>query len=180
MSIYEQGLGQRPANYTPLSPLSLFRRTAAVYPDRLAIRYGYQQRTWGEMALRVAAFAERLVSLGIGRDDTVAVLSPNTPAALELAFSVPGAGAVLNMINTRLDAPAVAFILDHREARVFIVDAELSPVAKAALALATVRPLVIDIEDPAAAGAPRLGDHTYEGLIAAGDSSFELRLPDNE
>ena len=85
MSIYETGLKPRPANHTPLTPLSLFRRTAAVYPDRVATRYGGQKRTWGEMARRVAAFAERLKSLGIGRDDTVAVFAPNTPAALEMA-----------------------------------------------------------------------------------------------
>ena len=180
MSIYETGLGQRPANYTPLTPLSLFRRTAAVYPDRIATRYGSQQRTWGEMARRVAAFAERLKSLGIGRDDTVAVFAPNTPAALEMAFSVPAAGAVLNMINTRLDAPAVAFILDHSEAKVFIVDAELSPTAKAALALASVQPLVIDIADEAAPDAAPIGTYAYEALVAAGDPTFEFMMPDDE
>lgn len=180
MSIYEEGLGRRPANYVPLSPLSLLQRTAVVYPERIATVYGATEKTWAETARRVGAFAERLWSLGIKRDDTVAVLSPNTPAALEMAFSVPAAGGVLNMINTRLDAPAIAFILDHSEAKVFIVDAELAPVAKAALAEAKVKPLVIDIEDSAAPAAPRLGTLTYESLVAEGDRSFAGLLPDDE
>jgi len=180
MSIYEEGLDERPANYVPLSPLSLLRRTASVYPERIATVYGEAATTWGTTLKRVNAFADQLRSLGVRRDDTVAVLSPNTPAALEMAFSVPAAGAVLNMINTRLDAAAIAFILDHSETKVFIVDAELAPVARAALNLSQVKPLLIDIEDGVAPDAPGLGNLTYEGLIGAGDPAFSSLLPDNE
>ncbi|MCP5182613.1 MAG: AMP-binding protein [Pseudomonadales bacterium] len=179
MSIYEQDLGRCPANHVPLSPLSLLRRTAAVYPHKTATVYGEQQRTWGELAGRVAAFADQLTQLGIRRDDTVAVLAPNTPAALEMAFAVPAAGAVLNMINTRLDPAAIAFILDHGETAVFLVDAEFVDTAQAALASASVKPLVITIADPVAPAA-RIGDLDYDTLIARGNADAPLQLPDDE
>ena len=180
MSIYEQGLAPRAANFVPLSPISLLARTAAVYPDQVATEYAGVTRTWASTHARCRAFAAALRSLDIGKGDTVAVLSPNTPAALELAFSVPGTGAVLNMINTRLDPAAIAFILDHGEAKAFVVDAELAGSAAEALDLATRKPLIIDVADAAFAAAPRLGELEYEALIAASDASRPLALPDDE
>ncbi len=180
MNIYEDALDRCEANYTPLSPVSLIERTGRVYPQQTSVIYGEARFTWGETLRRCRALAERLTDLGVGKGDTVAVFAPNTPAAYEVAFAVPGCGAVLNMINTRLDASAVAFILDHGEAKVLMVDAELSSVAREALAQASVSPLVVDIEDAAAPHGERLGNHTYEALVASGDASKPLSLPDDE
>ena len=112
MSKYEDGLERRSANHVPLSPLSFIRRCAEVFPDRDAIRYAGRSRNWGTVYARCRALADALQRRGVKKNDTVAVLCPNTPAAVELSFAVPMAGAVLNMINTRLDPAAVGFILD--------------------------------------------------------------------
>lgn len=165
MSIYDQGLEPGRHNNVPLTPLSLLQRTGQVYPDQIAVRYGDRVSTWGETLERCLRFATALRTLGIQKNDTVAVLAPNTLAAVEVAFAVPGSGAVLNMINTRLDAQAIAFILDHGEAKVLLVDAGLREVAIAALKLAQSQPAVIDIDDPAGGDTAGLGSHTYEGLI---------------
>ena len=187
MSIYDTDLDQGPHNSVALSPLSLIARTAHVYPEAVAIRYGapehgapQQVSTWGETYQRCLALAGGLRKLGVGKNDTVAVLAPNTPAAVEVAFGVPGAGAVLNMINTRLDPEAVAFILDHGEARVLLVDAGLSELAAAALEIAQSKPLVIDIEDEIVGPARRVGDQTYEELIQSGDATEGFTQPVDE
>ena len=180
MTIYENGLSKNEANFTQLSPVSLLERTASVYPKHTSIIYGDRRYTWADTLTRCRAFASALAELGIGRNDTVAVLAPNSPCAYEVAFSVPGCGAVLNMINTRLDASGVAFILNHGEAKVLIVDAELAPIAREALAEADVEPIVIDVPDDAAPEAERIGSHAYEALIARGDATCPLSLPEDE
>ena len=179
MSIYNQGLEPGPHNDVPLTPLSLLNRAGRVYPDQISVRYGSHTCTWGETLDRCLRLASALRGLGIGKNDTVAVLAPNTQAGVEVAFAVPGSGAVLNMINTRLDAKTIAFILDHGEAKAFLVDAGLADVAAAALKLAESTPLVIDIADAAAADAAPIGSHNYEALIASHEPE-PFTMPDNE
>ena len=163
-----------------LTPLSLIRRTAHVYPDAIAVRYANFTRTWGETYERCLKLADGLRKAGVKKNDTVAVLAPNTPAGVEVAFAVPGAGAVLNMINTRLDPETVAFILEHGEATVFMVDAGLAEIARAALKLVKSKPLVIDIEDELVGPVPAVGSQTYENLLASGDASAQFLMPDDE
>ena len=180
MNKYDLDLGKRAANYTPLSPLSFVRRTAEVYPDRPAILYGPLMRTWRETYRRCVRLADALRSRGIGKGDTVAVLCPNTPPAVEVSFGVPMAGAVLNMINTRLDAAAIAFMLDHGEAKIFLVDRGLGELGKEAVALAEGSPLVVEVEDPAVGPTPAFGQLAYETLLEEGDPEAAWSLPDDE
>src|SRR5690606_20057621 len=127
-SIYEQGLPKTPANYAPISPLSFIERTASVYPDQLAVIHGSGssalRRTWAEVYTRCRQLASALSKDGIGKGDTVAVMMPNTPPMVEAHFGVPMTGAVLNTMNTRLDPEMIAYMLDHGEAKVIIVDTE--------------------------------------------------------
>ncbi|MEO2122232.1 MAG: AMP-binding protein, partial [bacterium] len=180
MSKYDQDMEPRGANHVALTPLSFLQRTASVYPDRAAIRYVGTEQTWAETFQRCCRLADALKQRGVGRDDTVAVLCPNTPAAVELSFAVPMAGAVLNMINTRLDAEMVGFILDHGEASVFMVDQGLAEVGERALRFATVDPLVIDIEDPTQAKGSSIGEVTYEALLEEGSIDAGWSFPPDE
>jgi fatty-acyl-CoA synthase len=124
--------------------------------------------------------ASALSQQGIGVGDTVAIICPNLPEHFEAHFGVPMTGAVLNSINTRLDAPAVAFILEHGEAKILITEREMSPIVKEALKLVAQPPLVIDIDDPSFVGGELLGSITYEDFIAKGDPEFAWQNPDNE
>ena len=177
---YETDLDRNGANYVALTPLSLIARTADVYPGRLAVVHGDRRITYAELYARCRRLASALVKRGIGPGDTVAVMAANIPAHLEAHFGVPMAGAVLNAINTRLDAAAVAFILDHGEAKVLLADREFSPVIKDALARAKVRPFVVDIDDPALTGGELIGAVEYEDFIAGGDSNFAWAGPADE
>ena len=177
---YETDLEQVPANYTPLSPLSMIARTAAVYPARLAVVHGARRYTWSETFTRCRRLASALMQRGIGRGDTVAIIATNIPAFYESLFGVPAAGAVLNPINIRLDAEAIAFILDHGAAKVVLTDTEFAPVVRQALALCAVTPLVIDIADTEALCHDRLGAMEYEDFIAGGDAACAWPLPANE
>jgi fatty-acyl-CoA synthase len=178
---YDTDLDRNPANYQPLTPLTLLERAASVFPDQLAIVHGPLRRTYGEFYARARMLASALSKRGIGRGDTVAVVLANTPPMLEAHYGVPMTGAVLNTINTRLDAPIVAFQLDHGEAKVLITDREFSKVVKDALALAKVKPLVIEYDDPEYSGpGERLGTVEYEEFIKQGDPSFAWRMPDDE
>jgi len=179
-SIYEVGLGMNAANHVPLTPISLIRRTAAVYPDRVAVIHGDIHRTWAETYARSRRLASALARHGIGRDDTVAMMAPNIPEHVEAHFGIPMAGAILNALNTRLDAAAIAFILGHGEAKVLLTDTEFAPVIEDALAMLGTRPLVIDIEDPEGPGGKRLGQMTYEEFIGTGDPDFAAVMPDDE
>ncbi len=164
-SIFDRDLAPGPANHVPLSPLSFLKRAAAVYPDKPAIIHGRRVITYARFRDRVRRFAGALLGAGVTRGNTVAVLAPNVPALLEAHYAVPLAGAVLNALNTRLDAAAIAFILDHSETRLLVVDRELIPVAKAALAQ-TTRPItVVEIADDLVPDAPTLGAVEYEDFI---------------
>src|SRR5690554_3970741 len=139
---YALGLDQNPANYATLSPLSFIARTAAVYPNRTAVVHAQVRRSWAETYARCRRLASALSQRGIGRGDTVAVMAPNLPEVFEAHFGVPMCGAVLNALNVRLDAEAIAFILQHGEAKVIIVDREFSEVIARAIKIARINPIL--------------------------------------
>ena len=179
--IYSQGLDICPANYAQLSPLRFLERTAEIHPEALAVVHDDTRRTWAETYARCRRIAGALSARGIGKGDTVAVLSANLPELFESHFSVPMTGAVLNAINTRLDAEAVAFILSHGEASVLLVDPEFSELADRAVKIARGRDiLVVDILDPGFQGGNRVGALTYDDLLAEGDPDFDWQMPASE
>nr|WP_315136675.1 acyl-CoA synthetase [uncultured Limnohabitans sp.] len=183
ISIFDQDLPPNPANHAPMSPLAFIERTAEVYPQRLAIVHGDVRQDWATTYRRCRQLASALVQAGIGKNDTVAVMLPNTPPMVEAHFGVPMAGAVLNALNTRLDPETIAFMLDHGEAKAVIVDPEFSGVMKKALALRqSAKPLwVVDVEDALYTGpSEKLGSIGYEALVASGDAAFAWSLPANE
>src|SRR5262245_19132487 len=178
---YETDLDRNPANFQPLTPLTLIERAAAVFPDHTAVIHGGLRRRYAEFYARARRLASALAKRGIGRGDSVSVLLANTPAMLEAHYGVPMTRGVLNTLNTRLDAPIIAFSLDHGDAKVVIVDREFSKVMKDALALAKVKPLVIDYDDPEYAGAgERIGSIEYEEFLNTGDPDFAWSMPDDE
>jgi 3-(methylthio)propionyl---CoA ligase len=177
---YTAGLDKNAANYTPLSPLSLLARTAYVYPKRTAVIHDERRLTWAEVYARCRRFASALQQRGIGAGDTVAAMLSNVPALYEAHFGVPMAGAVLNTLNTRLDADAIAFMLEHAAARVLLTEREFSPTIEKALAQLEHPPLVIDVDDPGYEDGKRLGETDYEAFIAGGDPGFEWALPADE
>jgi fatty-acyl-CoA synthase len=182
-SIFEQDLPRNEANHAPLTPLSFIERTAEVYPQRLAVIHGDLRRTWAEVYSRCRQLASALARHGIGKGDTVAVMLPNTPPMVEAHFGIPMAGAVLNALNTRLDPETVAFMLDHGEAKVLIVDPEFAGVVKKALALRKGKGplLVIDVEDAVYTGpVERIGSAGYDAFVASGDKEFDWQLPADE
>ncbi|WP_206072589.1 acyl-CoA synthetase [Magnetospirillum sp. ME-1] len=177
---YELGLDRNAANFVALTPLTFLERSAAVWPDRLAVIHGPVRRTWAETYSRCRRLAAALIQRGIGRGDTVALMGANTPETFEAHFGVPLTGAVLNAINTRLDADAIAFILNHAEAKILITDREFSPVVKKALAgLGRTIP-VIDIDDPQFKGGELLGEKDYEALLAEAKEEAPWVLPTDE
>ncbi|MEI8145206.1 MAG: acyl-CoA synthetase [Alphaproteobacteria bacterium] len=181
LSPYDVDLDKNPANYQSLTPVTFLERSARVFPDHIAIIHGSLKRTYGEFYARSRRLASALAQAGIKRGDTVAVLLANTPAMLECHYGVPMTGGVLNTLNTRLDAPIIAFSLDHGEAKVFIVDREFATLAKDALAQCKVKPLVIDYDDPAYDGpGERLGSVEYEDFIAKGDAAYDWQRPADE
>jgi fatty-acyl-CoA synthase len=178
---YDIDLDRNPANFQPLTPLTFLERAAAVFSDHPAIIHGPLRRSYAEFYARARRLASSLARRGIKRGDTVSVLLANTPAMLECHYGVPMTAAVLNTINTRLDAATVAFQLDHAEAKVLIADREFSKLAKEALTLAKGKPLVVDYDDPEFTGAgERLGGTDYEDFLAAGDADFAWKMPDDE
>jgi fatty-acyl-CoA synthase len=182
-SIFEQDLPRNEANFAPLSPLSFIERSAQVYPQRLAVVHGALRRTWSEVYTRCRQLASALARHGVGKGDTVAVMLPNTPPMVEAHFGIPMAGAVLNALNTRLDPAAVAFMLDHGEAKVVIVDPEFAGVMAKALELRERREplLVIDVDDELYAGeVRRIGTRRYDEFVAGGDPQFAWKLPADE
>ena len=178
---YTIGLDKTPANYVPLTPLSFLARSAAVYPDHVSTVYEGRSFTWAQTYERCRRFASWLAGRGIGHGDTVAAMLPNIPAMNEVHFAVPMAGAVLNALNIRLDAPSIAFQLDHGGAKIILVDPEFSGVIAEALTLMKgPKPFVIDVDDAAFAGGKRIGELEYEAAVAAGDPGFVARLPGDE
>ncbi|MBW0159425.1 acyl-CoA synthetase [Sedimentimonas flavescens] len=180
-SIYESGLDANAANYATLTPLSFAERTASVYPEMTAVVYGDLRRNWGETYERMCRVASALAQRGIGKDDTVSVIAANIPEMFEAHFAVPMVGAVLNTVNTRLDAEAIAFILAHAEAKAVMVDPEFSDVVERAIKISGRRDmLVIDIEDATYEGGHRIGSVTYDELLAEGDPAFRYDPPASE
>ncbi|WP_367717547.1 acyl-CoA synthetase [Nitratireductor sp. GISD-1A_MAKvit] len=183
---FERDLDRNPANHQPLTPLVFLERAAKVFPDDVAIIHGRQRVTYAEFWERSLRLASALAGNGIGKGDTVSVMLSNTPPMLEAHHAVPMTKAVLHSLNTRLDAAVIAFQLDHAETKVVIVDREFSGVMKEALALATVKPLVIDYDDPEYPDdAPypkgaRIGSEDYEAFVASGDAGFAWSMPDDE
>ena len=179
--MYTQGLERNSANFAALTPIDFIARAAAVYPQRLAIVHGALRQDWATTYRRCRQLASALQAAGVGRGDTVSVMLPNTPAMVEVHFGVPMCGAVLNTLNTRLEPEALAFMLDHAQARVLLVDREFVPVMRKALALCQVRPLLIDVSDPEFAVATEpLGQLDYEDFLASGDATFEWQPPADE
>jgi len=178
---YDVDLDRNAANFQPLTPLSFLERAAEVYPDTTAIVHGARSWNYRQFYARARQLASALARRGIKRGDTVSVMLANTPALIEAHYGVPMTGAVLNALNTRLDAALIAFILDHADAKVLITDREFSKVVKEALARAKVRPLVVDYDDPEFSGAgERLGGLEYEAFLGAGDAEFAWPMPDDE
>ena len=184
-NIYEQGLDRNSANFTPITPLLFLERSAEVYPNRVAVIHGKLRQTWMQTYERCRRLASALQKHGIGLGDTVAVMLPNTPPMVEAHFGIPMAGAVLNALNTRLDPESIAFMLNHGEAKVVIIDPEFSSVMKKALELVKKESdrdiLVIDIEETEFdVPGEKLGKLTYENLLAEGDPNFAWQVPADE
>ncbi|HEY4665039.1 MAG TPA: acyl-CoA synthetase [Comamonas sp.] len=182
-SNYDQDLDRNAANFAALTPLSFLERTASVYPERLAIVHGDLRQTWAQTYTRCRQLASSLKRAGIGKNDTVAVILPNTPPMVEAHFGVPMAGAVLNTLNTRLDPEALAFMLDHGQAKALIVDPEFAPVIAKALKLRTRHEplLVIQVDDVLYGDAAvQVGAVRYDDFVAQGDASFVWEMPDDE
>ena len=186
---YQLGLDKNAANFVALSPASFIERAALVYPQRTALIHGALRQTWGQTFERCRRLASALAKAGVGKGDTVAAMLPNVPAMFEAHFGVPASGAVLNTLNTRLDAEAIAFMLQHGEAKVLLTDREFAPVVEKALALlgssaGDRRPLVIEVEDDSAPAGKRLGEIDYEAFLAGGDPASDPTtswgLPDDE
>jgi len=178
---YELDLDKNPANYAPLTPLGFIERAATVYPGRLAVVHGARRATWAETYARSRRLASALARRGIAVGDTVAAMLANTPEMLECHFGIPMAGAILNTLNTRLDAEAIAFMLGHGGAKVLIADREFSGTVARALAALEEKPFVIDVDDPEYSGAgERIGQAEYERFIAGGDPEFPWKPPADE
>ncbi|MGE8653988.1 acyl-CoA synthetase [Acinetobacter sp. YH12227] len=180
VSAYDE-LPRTPANFVALSPLRYLERAAYIYPDQDAIIHGNRHISWRETYNRCRQFAHQLQQLGIGKNDTVSVLLPNVPAMIEAHFAVPMAGAVLNTLNTRLDAKTIAFMLEHAESKVLLVDPEFAQVATEALALIDQEIFIIDVADVEYEGtANNIGQIEFEEWLAQGDANFEWHLPGDE
>jgi len=174
-------LRKRPANFVPLSPVSFLARAAAFFGERTAVVHGGRRFTYREFYARARQLAHALTKAGIRRGDTVAILAANTPAMLEAHYAAPMIGAVLNPINIRLDAPLIAFCLEHGEAKLLIADREFhATIAPALEMLGRKRPIVIDLADAETQGAPGFGSIEYEDFIASGDPTFAYPGPEDE
>ena len=181
MNPYDEHLERRTANFAVLTPLAFLERAARVYPTLTAVVHGTRRASWADTYARCRRLASALARRGVGRGTTVAALLSNTPEMVEAHFGVPMAGAVLNTLNTRLDAASIAYMLEFGDARVLIADREFEPVVRPALARLARPPLVVDVDDPEYAGpGERLGALDYEALLAEGDAAFEWPRPADE
>src|SRR6185437_10606060 len=177
---YDVGLGKTPANFVALTPISFLARTAAIYPNHTSTVYEDRIFTWSETYTRCRRFASYLAGRNIGPGDTVAAMLTNIPAMNEVHFAVPMAGAVLNTLNIRLDASAIAFQLDHGAAKIILVDPEFAGVISDALEqMKGEKPFVIDVDDETF-GKKRIGEIEYEAALAQGDEKFIARPPSDE
>jgi fatty-acyl-CoA synthase len=181
VSPYDQHLEKNPANYQPLTPLMFIERAASVYPTHTAVIHGSMRYSWSEFYDRCRRLASALARLQIGPGDTVSVMLSNTPPMLEAHYAIPMLGAVIHSINTRLDPPIIAFQLDHAESKVLITDREFADIMGEALALAKVRPIIIDYDDLEFPQTGRaLSNLDYETLLANSDADFTWRMPEDE
>ena len=175
------GLRPNAANFTPLTPVSFLKRAAEIHPKRCAVIHGARRHSYRELYDRARQLASALSQAGVRAGDTVSVMLPNVPAMVEAHYGVPMLGAVLNTINTRLEAATIAYILEHGEAKVLITDREFAAQIGPALAKLKKRPLVIDVDDPLYSGpGERLGKIEYEDFIAKGDPNFAWSPPTDE
>ena len=179
-SIYDQGLTPIDANYSALSPIDFIKRTADVYPEYPSVIHGAIRYNWQQTYERCCRLASALAGRGIGRGDTVSVMLPNIPAMLECHYGVPMLGAVLNTLNVRLDAEAIAFMLGHAEAKVIIADREFGSVIREAVAKLDFDPLVIDVDDPEYGEGSAVSELDYEAFLQEGNPDFEWSVPENE
>ena len=169
---FESDLDQNQANHTPLTPVHYLAHTAAIYPDNTAVIHGDTRYNYAQLQGRCRQLTSALEQLGIGKGNTVSISAPNVPAHLEAHFGVPMTGAVLNSINIRLDAGTIAYILDHGECDVLLVDADFADTAKQALAQSQRNPIVIDLEDSLGPQGVRIGQHSYEQFLSGGDENY--------
>ncbi|MFW3613779.1 acyl-CoA synthetase [Billgrantia antri] len=180
-SIFEQDLPKTQANFVPLSPLTFIERSASIYPDYPAVVHGDIRRSWSETWTRCRRLASGLEKRGIKHGETVAAMLPNVPAMFEAHFGVPLAGCVLNTLNIRLDAEAIAYMLEHGEAQAVLVDPEFAGVIEDAVSRLAIKPLVIDVDDVLYEGEKRrIGELEYEALLAEGDPDYAYQLPEDE
>lgn len=173
-------LEKNPGNYSPLSPTSLIAWASDVYPERVAVVYGERKQTWRETYTRCRQFASALEQIGVGYGDTVAIMAPNIPAMFEAHYGIPMLGAVINALNTRLDATTIAFMLEHGGAKVLLVDREYRAVINEALEKLTKKPYLIDIMDPSLPDLDPIAEVEYEAFIGSGEGDFEVSLPNDE
>lgn len=181
-NIYNQSLDPNAANHVPLTPLSFLARSALVFPDHPSVIYNNTRYTWSQTYARCKKLASALTKRGIGEGHTVSIISPNVPAHFEVYFGVPMARAVINGLNTRLDAPTIAHMLAHSETKLLLVERQYSPLIASALSMmeASTRPEIIGIDDPAYQEGELLGKKTYEDLLAEGDENFAWPWPRDE
>jgi fatty-acyl-CoA synthase len=186
-SIFDRDLDRNSANFQPLTPLTFLERAAAVFPDHIAIVHGALRQTYQDFYTRARRLASALAGRGVGRGDTISVMLANTPAMLECHYGVPMCGAVLNTFNTRLDPSTLAFMLDHAETKILIVDREFSAVMHKALTSATTKPFIIEYDDPEYLASVKPGDLPkaigsigYDDFLAQGDPNYTWSMPHDE
>ncbi|MFD2165824.1 acyl-CoA synthetase [Thalassotalea euphylliae] len=180
MNIYQHGLDQCKANAQPLTPINFLARTAQVFPERTAIIHGNQHISYRRFQQNVHCFANSLIELGVKPGNTVSIIAANIPAYIEAHYAVPMTGAVLNSLNTRLDAQALAFILDHGECDVLLVDSAYNGLMRSALALSSRQPLVIDIVDPLSGVYDTIGEVEYHQLLQQAEDKAPPNLIEDE
>ena len=182
MSHYDTNLDKNNANYVPLTPLTFLKRAKEIYPNYEAVIYEDRKYTWDQVYKRTVKFASALNKIGVGKGDTVSFLAFNTPEIFEGHYSVPMTGAVLNTINIRLDAKTIAYILDHSEAKVLVVDRQLHVEVKKALSSIKKKIIIIDINDKFAdqSKCEKIGDLEYESFLNTGDENYDWKMPEDE
>lgn len=184
-NIYQQHLSPQAANQVALSPVSFVERSAEVFGDLPAVIHGQRRYSWRQLRERTARLAAALKALGVGRGSTVSVMLPNTPEMVEVHYAVPALNAVLNTLNTRLDASLLAWQMNHCEVQVLITDTEFSPTMREAVRqLREVhgrKPVVVDVADSEHTGpGERVGDWLYEDWLAAHEPLARLDGPQDE
>ena len=182
MSVYEKNLEKNKANFVPLTPLTFLVRAKEIYPNYEAVIYEDRSYSWAEVYKRCVKFASALSKIGIKKGDTISFLAFNTPEIFEGHYSVPMTGAVLNTINIRLDAKTIAYILDHSEAKVLVVDRQLHIEVKKALGILKRKITIIDIIDEHAdqSKSEKIGELDYESFLNTGDENYDWKMPEDE